>query len=187
MMLTALALLAVSVMSFSLMACSSDDDEPKNSDWPSTFTNKISYNGEVVDVKQAYYDEDEVGSVGYYVFSLFGDEGKRSFDVSIPKQLLNKKLDLTKDLRPSSTSPVTVFINSTYAYSDEAFSAGSTLIASFDGTNLKVYAKGRALKSGNFIDGGGMDIPAMAKIKFEPYDFEINYSGKPLKESVMPK
>ena len=103
------------------------------------------------------------------------------FEIRIPKVHMGKKLDLTKDLRPSQDSPVTVFIEGTLAYGDGAFGAGSYLIATFDGTNLKLYAKGKALKDNNKIPSEIEKPLAPSKKKiytFEPYTFEISYSGK---------
>ena len=113
-------------------------------------------------------------------FYAYNEEMDQVFEFSIPKVSMGKKLDLTKDLRPSQNSEVTVIIDRTYAYGDGAFEAGSYVIATFDGTNLKLYAKGKALKAGNFLPSEIITplAPSKDKVEFQPYTFEISYSGK---------
>lgn len=181
MMKAALMLLVVMMMGMTITSCSDDDDD-KSSDWPSKFTQSITVNGQSITIDEAGYYEDSSEDVDYYVFYAYNEEMEQSFEIRIPKVSMGKKLDLTKDLRPSQDSPVTVFIEGTMAYGDGAFGAGSYLIATFDGTNLKLYAKGKALKHGNYLSPSPEIMPlAPSKGKlyeFEPYTFEISYSGK---------
>ena len=177
MMKAALMLLVVMMMGMTITSCSDDDD--KSSDWPSKFTQSITVNGKSFTIDEAGYYEDSDGDVDYYAFIAYNEEVDEDFEIRIPKVHMGKKLDLTKDLRPSQNSEVTVDIDRTYAYGDGAFEAGSYLIATFDGTNLKLYAKGKALKDDNFIEIEGPEAaPSKDKPKFEPYTFEISYSGK---------
>ena len=177
MMKAALMLLVVMMMGMTITSCSDDDD--KSSDWPSKFTQSITVNGKSFTIDEAGYYEDSDGDVDYYAFIAYNEEVDEDFEIRIPKVHMGKKLDLTKDLRPSQNSEVTVFIERTMAYGDGAFEAGSYLIATFDGTNLKLYAKGKALKDDNFIEIEGPEAaPSKDKPKFEPYTFEISFSGK---------
>ena len=178
MMKAALMLLVVMMMGMTITSCSDDDDD-KSSDWPSKFTQKITVNGQSFTIDDAGYYEDSYQGVDYYIFSAYNDKAK-DFEIRIPKVHMGKKLDLTKDLRPSQDSPVTVDVNRTMAYGDGAFEAGSYLIATFDGTNLKLYAKGKALKKFNDLPSEIEELLAPSKMKyeFEPYTFEISYSGK---------
>lgn len=180
MMKAALMLLVVMMMGMTITSCSDDDD--KSSDWPSKFTQKITVNGQSFTIDEAWYHEDSYEGVDYYTFYAYSEEADQGFEVSIPKVLMGRKLDLTKDLRPSQNSEVTVFIEDTYAYGDGAFDAGSYLTATFDGTNLKLYAKGKALKEENYLSPSPARLtvaPSKGKLyEFEPYTFEISYSGK---------
>ena len=180
MMKAALMLLVVMMMGMTITSCSDDDD--KSSDWPSKFTQKITVNGQIFTIDEAWYHEDSYEGVDYYTFYAYSEEADQGFEVSIPKVHMGKKLDLTKDLRPSQNSEVTVFIEDTYAYGDGAFESGSYLIATFDGTNLKLYAKGKALKEENYLSPSPARLtvaPNKGKLyEFEPYTFEISYSGK---------
>ena len=173
MMKAALMLLVVMMMGMTITSCSDDDDN----DWPSNFTQKITVNGQSITIDEAGYYEDSSEDVDYYNFYAYNAEVDEDFEIRIPKVHMGKKLDLTKDLRPSQDSPVTVRIDRTYAYGDGAFEAGSYLIATFDGTNLKLYAKGKALKYGIPIEEIE-ELSAPSKVKFEPYTFEISFSGK---------
>ena len=173
MMKAALMLLVVMMMGMTITSCSDDDD--KSSDWPSKFTKSITVNGESFTIDEAGYDEGSVAGVDYYIFAGYNEEAEQDFTIRIPKVHMGKKLDLTKDLRPSQDSPVTVDVDRTYAYGDGAFESGSYLIATFDGTNLKIYAKGKALKYGMEIEKPL--APSKGKL-FQPYTFEISYSGK---------
>ena len=178
MMKAALMLLVVMMMGMTITSCSDDDD--KSSDWPSKFTQSITVNGKSITIDEAGYYEDSYEDVDYYVFYAYNEELEQSFEIGIPKVHMGKKLDLTKDLRPSQDSEVTVFIENTFAYGDGAFGAGSYVIATFDGTNLKIYAKGKALKYGNYQEEiEELSAPSKDKIyEFEPYTFEISFSGK---------
>jgi hypothetical protein len=172
-------LLVVMMMGMTITSCSDDDDD-KSSDWPSKFTQSITVNGESITIDRAGYYEDSFKDVDYYDFYADNEETGRGFEFSIPKVHMGKKLDLTKDLRPSQDSPVTVIIGRTLAYGDGAFEAGSNMIASFDGTNLKIYAKGKALKYGNDLlsEIEKPLAPSKDKDAFQPFTFEISYSGK---------
>lgn len=177
MMKAALMLLLVMMMGMTITSCSDDDD--KSSDWPSKFTQSVTVNGKSFTIDRAGYYEGTHQDVEYYVFYGYNEEMDEDFEISIPKVSMGKKLDLTKDLRPSQNSEVTVFIEDTYAYGDGAFEAGSYVIATFDGTNLKIYAKGKALKDDNYIEIEGPEAaPSKMKEVFQPYTFEINFSGK---------
>ena len=178
MMKAALMLLVVMMMGMTITSCSDDDD--KSSDWPSKFTQSITVNGKSITIDEAGYHEDSYEGVEYYTFFAYNEEMEQSFEISIPKVHMGKKLDLTKDLRPSQNSEVTVDIDYTYAYGDGAFESGSYLIATFDGTNLKLYAKGKALKYDNYISSEIEKplAPSKMKYEFQPYTFEISYSGK---------
>ena len=186
MMKAALMLLVVMMMGMTITSCSDDDDD-KSSDWPSKFTQSITVNGESFTIDRAGYYEDSFKDVDYYEFFAYNEETGRGFEFSIPKVHMGKKLDLTKDLRPSQDSEVTVDVNRTMAYGDGAFESGSYLTATFDGTNLKLYAKGKALKKYNDLPSEIEELLAPSKMKyeFEPYTFEISYSGKV--EKSMPK
>ena len=178
MMKAALMLLVVMMMGMTITSCSDDDD--KSSDWPSKFTQSITVNGKSITIDGVVYYEDSWGDVEYYIFYGYNEETSRGFEICIPKVHMGKKLDLTKDLRPSQNSEVTVDIDYTYAYGDGAFESGSYLIATFDGTNLKLYAKGKALKYDNYISSEIEKplAPSKMKYEFQPYTFEISYSGK---------
>ena len=185
MMKAALMLLVVMMMGMTITSCSDDDDDI---DWPSKFTQKVTVNGQSFTIDEAWYREGSYEGVDYYVFYAYNAETEQGFEVSIPKVLMGRKLDLTKDLRPSQNSEVTVFIEDTYAYGDGEFESGSYLTATFDGTNLKLYAKGKALKDNNLSPSPATLTVAPSKLKlyeFEPYTFEISYSGKV--EKSMPK
>ena len=186
MMKAALMLLVVMMMGMSITSCSDDDDD-KSSDWPSKFTQSITVNGESITIDRAGYYEDSFKDVDYYEFFAYNEETGRGFEFSIPKVHMGKKLDLTKDLRPSQDSPVTVCIDRTMAYGDGAFEAGSYVKATFDGTNLKIYGKGKALKYDNYISSEIEKplAPSKGKVEFQPSTFEISYSGKV--EKSMPK
>ena len=178
MMKAALMLLVVMMMGMTITSCSDHDDDI---DWPSKFTQSITVNGESITIDRAGYYEDSFKDVDYYEFFAYNEETGRGFEFSIPKVHMGKKLDLTKDLRPSQKSEVTVDIDRTYAYGDGAFESGSYLTATFDGTNLKLYAKGKALKAGNFLPSEPEELlaaPSKGKVEFQPYTFEISYSGK---------
>ena len=179
MMKAALMLLVVMMMGMTITSCSDDDD--KSSDWPSKFTQSITVNGKSFTIDEAGYYEGSHQGVDYYVFYGYNEEMDEDFEISIPKVSMGKKLDLTKNLRPSQNSEVTVFIEDTYAYGDGAFDAGSYVIATFDGTNLKLYAKGKALKDDNFLPSEPEELlaaPSKDKPVFQPYTFEISFSGK---------
>ena len=177
MMKAALMLLVVMMMGMTITSCSDDDD--KSSDWPSKFTQSITVNGKSITIDEAGYYEDSDGDVDYYAFFAYNEEMDEDFEIRIPKVHMGKKLDLTKDLRPSQDSEVTVYVDRTMAYGDGAFESGSYLIATFDGTNLKIYAKGKALKYDNYLPSEIEELLAPSKGKlFEPYTFEISFSGK---------
>jgi hypothetical protein len=178
MMKAALMLLVVMMMGMTITSCSDDDD--KSSDWPSKFTQSITVNGKSFTIDQAGYSEDSYEDVDYYIFSAYNEETDADFEIRIPKVHMGKKLDLTKDLRPSQDSPLTVDVNRTFAYGDGAFEAGSYLIATFDGSNLKLYAKGKALDAYNDPPSEIEKAPSKGKL-FEPYTFEISFSGKVVK------
>ena len=185
MMKAALMLLVVMMMGMTITSCSDDDDDI---DWPSNFTQKITVNGQSFTIDDAGYYEDSYQGVDYYKFFAYNNETEQSFEIRIPKVRMGKKLDLTKDLRPSKNSEVTVDIDRTYAYGDGAFESGSYLIATLDGTNLKLYAKGKALKFNNYIAPPSEILTAPSKGKvyeFEPYTFEISYSGKVEKYGIL--
>ena len=186
MMKAALMLLVVMMMGMTITSCSDDDDD-KSSDWPSKFTQSITVNGESFTIDGAGYYEDSWQGVEYYIFNGYNEETSRGFEISIPKVHMGKKLDLTKDLRPSQDSPVTVSIGRTFAYGDGAFESGSYVIATLNGTNLKIYAKGKALKYGNNLTSEIITplAPSKDKVEFQPSTFEISYSGKV--EKSMPK
>ena len=178
MMKAALMLLVVMMMGMTITSCSDDDD--KSSDWPSKFTQSITVDGQSITIDDAGYYEGKHQDVEYYIFSAYSEETDRDFEICIPKVSMGKKLDLTKDLRPSQDSEVTVYVDRTMAYGDGAFESGSYLIATFDGTNLKLYAKGKALKF-NYLTSELLKPKAPSKgklLSFEPYTFEISYSGK---------
>ena len=178
MMKAALMLLVVMMMGMTITSCSDDDD---NNDWPSKFTQSITVNGKSFTIDDAGYYEDSGKGVDYYNFYAYNAETEQGFEICIPKVHMGKKLDLTKDLRPSQNSKVTVSIERTMAYGDGAFESGSYLIATFDGTNLKLYAKGKALTFNNYITPPSEILtlaPSKMKYEFQPYTFEISYSGK---------
>jgi len=187
MMKAALMLLVVMMMGMTITSCSDDDD--KSSDWPSKFTQSITVNGKSFTIDEAGYDEGSVADVDFYVFTAYNEELDEEFEIGIPKVLMGRKLDLTKDLRPSQNSEVTVIIDRTFAYGDGAFEAGSYVIATFDGTNLKLYAKGKALKANNYLPSEPEELlaaPSKGKLyAFQPYTFEISFSGKV--EESLPK
>ena len=178
MMKAALMLLVVMMMGMTITSCSDDDD--KSSDWPSKFTQSITVNGKSITIDEVGYEEGSHGGVDYYFFTAHNEEASRGFAICIPKVHMGKKLDLTKDLRPSQNSEVTVCIDRTYAYGDGAFEAGSYLIATFDGTNLKLYAKGKALDGYNDLPSEieKPKAPSKMKSEFPQYTFEISFSGK---------
>ena len=180
MMKAALMLLVVMMMGMTITSCSDDDDDI---DWPSKFTQSITVNGQSFTIDDAGYYEDSWKGVDYYNFYAYNAETEQGFEICIPKVHMGRKLDLTKDLRPSQDSPVTVIIGRTFAYGDGAFEKGSYLTATFDGTNLKVYAKGKALKYGNNLTSEIITplAPSKLKYEFQPYTFEISYSGKVVK------
>ena len=184
MMKAALMLLVVMMMGMTITSCSDDDDDI---DWPSKFTQSITVNGESITIDEAGYYEDSGKGVDYYDFYAYNAETERGFEIRIPKVHMGKKLDLTKDLRPSQNSEVTVFIEDTMAYGDGAFEAGSYVIATFDGTNLKIYGKGKALKYDNYISSEIEKplAPSKDKDAFQPFTFEISFSGKV--EKSLPK
>ena len=97
MMLTVLAMLAVGVMSLSLTACSSDDDD-KNGDGPVT-DNVFKVDG----VSKNYRDGNPVGLTVYashdfrHDFSLYISDGTR-LDISAYAPSFGKRIDLTKEL-----------------------------------------------------------------------------------------
>ena len=186
MMKAALMLLVVMMMGMTITSCSDDDDD-KSSDWPSKFTQSITVNGKSITIDEAGYHEDSYEGVEYYTFFAYNEEMEQSFEISIPKVHMGKKLDLTKDLRPSQDSPVTVSIGRTFAYGDGAFESGSYVIATLNGTNLKIYAKGKALKYGNNLTSEIITplAPSKDKVEFQPSTFEISYSGKV--EKSLPK
>ena len=181
MMKAALMLLVVMMMGMTITSCSDDDD--KSSDWPSKFTQSITVNGKSITIDEAGYHEDSYEGVEYYTFFAYNEEMEQSFEISIPKVHMGKKLDLTKDLRPSQDSPVTVCIDRTMAYGDGAFESGSYVKATFDGTNLKIYGKGKALKYDNYISSEIEKplAPSKDKDAFQPFTFEISFSGKVVK------
>ena len=185
MMKAALMLLVVMMMGMTITSCSDDDDN----DWPSKFTQSITVNGKSITIDEVGYEEGSHGGVDYYVFTAHNEEASRGFTICIPKVHMGKKLDLTKDLRPSQNSPVTVVIDRTYAYGDGAFEKDSYVKATFDGTNLKLYAKGKALKYGMEIIEPEelLAAPSKGKIEPQPYTFEISYSGKVEKYESEPK
>lgn len=166
-----------------LTSCSDDDDN--KSDWPSTFSQKAKINGTEYSIDEVFFREDVWQGVEYYVFGFCNDEAEAVFDVCVPKKSMNKLLDLTKDQRVNTSSEVTVYINNTYAYGDDSFAAGSTLIASLSGSTLKFYTKGKLLKQNNYLDDDEEeDIPlvlAPRRLKAVPetvsYTFDIQYSG----------
>ena len=177
-MKVAFMLLVVMMMGMTITSCSDDDDDKKSSDWPSKFTQSITVNGQSFTIDEAGYEEQSYAGVDYYVFTAYNEEMDQDFSICIPKVHMGKKLDLTKDLRPSQDSPVTVYVDYTLAYGDGAFEEGSSVIATLDGTNLKIYAKGKALKYGNELPSEIEKSLAPSKIAFQPYTFEISYSGK---------
>ncbi len=176
MMKAALMLLVVMMMGMTITSCSDDDDN--SSDWPSKFTQSITVNGKSFTIDEAGYEEGSDADVDYYDFYAINEEAHQDFVISIPKVHMGKKLDLTKDLRPSQDSEMTVIINRTFAYGDGAFEKGSYLTATFDGTNLKIYAKGKVLKYGNYPEETIKPLTAPSKMKFQPYTFEFSFSGK---------
>ena len=180
MMKAALMLLVVMMMGMTITSCSDDDDDI---DWPSNFTQSITVNGKSITIDRAGYYEDSWGDVEYYIFYGYNEETSRGFEICIPKVHMGKKLDLTKDLRPSQDSPVTVCIDRTMAYGDGAFESGSYVKATFDGTNLKIYGKGKALKYDNYISSEIEKplAPSKDKDAFQPFTFEISFSGKVVK------
>ena len=180
MMKAALMLLVVMMMGMSMVSCSDDDDDI---DWPSNFTQSITVNGKSITIDRAGYYEDSFKDVDYYEFFAYNEATGRGFEFSIPKVHMGKKLDLTKDLRPSQDSPVTVCIDRTMAYGDGAFESGSYVKATFDGTNLKIYGKGKALKYDNYIFSEIEKplAPSKDKDAFQPFTFEISFSGKVVK------
>ena len=157
-----------------LTSCSDDDDDKTNGDWPAKFSQKVVFNGTPYDIDEVYgYEVDGEGEE-YYVFEFYQDYTMR-MGLSIPTKSMNKVLDLTKNQQVGESS-VTVVINRTYAFGDEAFSSGSTLIASVSGSTLKIYAKGKALKYNNGIESAKA-FEAPKRMKFEPYTFDIQYEG----------
>lgn len=191
-MLTLLAMMTVGMMCVSLTACDDDDDNGGGGSWPSTFSQAIKYNGVSSPIVKAMIVEDEYDGVEYYIIRLYTEDDV--FRLSVPKKSLDKTLDLTKDQSVSESSPVTVYIEDTYAYGDESFSAGSTLRVSIKNGTLKVVAKGKALVRENYKESiiekvlvelkARRNAPVITLKAFEPYTFDIQYSGAYTKEEI---
>lgn len=173
-MLTLLAMVAVSMMCVSLTACGDDDDEGGGSDWPKTFSQKIVANDKTYPITKVEISEGSFGGVDYYMIFLVSDDNKTPFNISVPKASMNKLLDLTKDQRVNPSSIVTVSITSAYAYGDESFESGSTLRASISGNTLKLVTKGKILKLGNYMTD---DSTIPVKGKSVSNTFSVEYEG----------
>ena len=185
-LLTMVLLLAMGTM---FTACDDDDD---NGDWPDSFNQTFSIDGNDYPINEVGLGESNANGVDYYIISLRCNLLNKSFNVSLPKASLNKLLDLTKDQTVNRNSPVTVIINGSYAYGDEAFEAGSTLKVSISGNNIQIVAKGKALKEYNI--GGGIVVEKPLEVaakkgpgEFKPYTFAIEYSGPYSKLSMIEK
>ena len=173
-MLTLLAMMAVSMMCVSLTACGDDDDEGGGSDWPKTFSQKIVANDKTYPITKVGISEKSFGDVDYYMIYLVSDDTKPPFEISVPKASMNKLLDLTKDQRVNPSSPVTVSITTAYAYGDGSFESGSTLRASISGNTLKLVTKGKILKIGNLMTG---DSTIPNEGKSVSHTFSVEYEG----------
>lgn len=179
MMLTMLAMLAVSAMTISMTACSDDDDDNA---WPSNFTNKLIYDGESEDIEKVEVSEFDFKGVECYVIYLVTDKG--GFQIEVPKKSLGKLLDLTKDQSVSPESPVTASIDGADAYGDGSFEKGSTMQVAINGNKIKIVAKGAAVRTGLkpltekvsvIVD---QRLKAPAKVTLPSFTFDINYSGE---------
>ena len=179
MMLTMLAMLAVSAMTISMTACSDDDDDNA---WPSNFTNKLIYDGEPEDIEKVEVAEWEFKGVKCYVIYLVTDKG--GFQIEVPKKSLGKLLDLTKDQRVSPESDVTASIDGVDANGDGSFQKGSTMQVAINGNKIKIVAKGTAARTGlkpiTEIVSVIVDqrLKAPAKVTLPSFTFDINYSGE---------
>lgn len=179
MMLTMLAMLAVSAMTISMTACSDDDDDNA---WPSNFTNELIYDGEPEDIKKVEVIEWEYDGVECYVIYLVTDNG--GFQIEVPKKSLGKLLDLTKDQRVSPESDVTASIDGVDANGDGSFKKGSTMQVAINGNKIKIVAKGTAARTGlkpiTEIVSVIVDqrLKAPAKVTVPTFTFDINYSGE---------
>lgn len=171
-LLTMVALLALGSM---MTACSDDDDN--NSDWPSTFSQKAKINGTDFSIDNVAIVEREFKGVPYYGITAHNVSSGSNFHVVIPKVHMGKKVDLTKDLRPRTESPVTVAFEGIMAYGDGTFAEGSTMIASISGKTFKIYAKGQAKYSSELESGAkAFNAPSKDKVA-ETVTFDIQYSG----------
>lgn len=173
-MLTLLAMMAVSMMCVSLTACGDDDDDKGGSDWPKTFSQKIVANDKTYPITKVGISEKSFGDVDYYMIYLESDDNKTPFEISVPKASMNKLLDLTKDQRVTPSSPVTVCITTACAYGDESFESGSTLRASISGNTLKLVTKGKILKLDNYMTD---DSPIPVEGKSVSHTFSVEYEG----------
>ena len=171
-MLTLLAMMAVSMMCVSLTACGDDDDDKGGSDWPAKFRQTVIVNGVEKAIDQVTLEKLSAYDVDYYSIIIHSGEGK--FRISIPTASVDKVLDLTKDQRISQKSPVTASIASTYAYGDGGFAQGSTLRVSVSGNTVKIVAKGKAIKDGNTYNMATQEINPGKSCS---HTFDLEYSG----------
>jgi hypothetical protein len=171
-MLTLLAMMAVSMMCVSLTACGDDDDDKGGSDWPAKFSQTFKDNGAEFAIDEVIIEKLSAYDVDYY--SIMVQAGGRKIRLSIPTASVDKVLDLTKDQRISQKSPVTASIASTYAYGDESFAQGSTLRVSVSGNTVKIVAKGKAIKDGNSYNTATQEINPGKSCS---HTFELEYSG----------
>lgn len=173
-MLTLLAMVAVSMMCVSLTACGDDDDDNGGgSDWPKTFSQKVKVDGNEYDIQSFSISELSNNDVDYYGIRI-GTQGGGTLRVTVPKASVDKLLDLTKDQRINKESPVTASINSTFAYGDGGFSSGSTLRVSVSGNTVKIVAKGKVLKMDNIYNQATKEISPGESTS---HTFDVEYSG----------
>lgn len=171
-MLTLLAMMAVSMMCVSLTACGDDDDDKGGSDWPAKFRQTVIVNGVEKAIDEVRLEKLSAYDVDYYSILIHAGEGK--LRISIPTASVDKVLDLTKDQRISQKSPVTASIASTYAYGDGGFAQGSTLRVSVSGNTVKIVAKGKAIKDGNTYNTATQEINPGKSCS---NTFDVEYSG----------
>lgn len=171
-MLTLLAIVAVSMMCVSLTACGDDDDDKGGSDWPAKFSQTVIVDGAEYAINQVKLEKLSAYYVDYYSILIHAGEG--NFRISIPTASVDKVLDLTKDQRISQESNVTASIATTFAYGDGSFAQGSTMRVSVSGNTVKIVAKGKAIKDGNTYNTATQVINPGKSCS---HTFDVEYSG----------
>lgn len=180
-MLTLLAMMAVSMMCVSLTACGDDDDDKGGSDWPAKFSQTFIDNGAEFAIDEVIIEKDNAYGIDYY--SIMVQAGGRKIRLSIPTASVDKVLDLTRDQRISLESNVTASIGSTYAYGDGGFAQGSTMRVSVSGNTVKIVTKGKAIKDGNTYNMATQEINP-GKICSNTFDLEYSGSYTPGKSGL---